>query len=240
VITFFTVVRPFVGEFDAIQRDALWSWRDAVPEGEIQLFGRVEGAVEAAVEVRAPLYEPQRSEAGTPLLNHIFSIAEKRAHHEWLCNINADCVLPDGEQIRQLIRMTETIERPLIIGQRTDWDMAKNTRTLHPPSGMDYFLYRRGTLGDLPPFAVGCTAYDNWLVWAAMERWGMTVIDATGALDVWHINHEYPYDGGKAGMLNGKERERNHALAKATGCPRWYGVNDAPNIIEHGKVVLRG
>jgi hypothetical protein len=97
-------------------------------------------------------------------------------------------------------------------------------------------LYKRGTLGGIPPFAVGRTAYDNWLVWAAMERWGMTVIDATETITAIHINHSYPEYGDREKMLQSEERKENHRLARETEMNRWYGINDAPFIMQNGKV----
>jgi hypothetical protein len=237
-VTFFTVTRPFVGEFDRIQRLAISSWLSAVPTSEVLVFGNREGTADACRVLGAKhIPAVTTNEHGTELVNAVFKQAHELAQGDWrrwLCEVSADIVL--GGDFAMALEGAEKLAKPFIVGQR--WDVkADNTMSLHPPCGIDYFLYRRDTLGEIPPFAVGRSAYDQWLLWAAIEQWGMTVIDATETITALHQNHGYPEYGDKAKLLASEERAHN--LELASECKRWYGINDAPFVMKMGKVVQR-
>lgn len=241
VITFFTIVRPFRGEFDALQRQAIASWHAAVPGSEILLFGDRDG-VEKAARGLGARHIPgiTTNDQGTELVSAAFACAEREARHDWLCEVSADVIL--SAEIAWIVRVLMDYEHPLVVGQRWDVDPdgAPDSAVLHPPSAVDYFLYRRDTFGEIPPFAVGRRVYDNWIIWAALERWGMTVIDATADLTAIHVNHGYPdWENGQQGLLVSDERAENLRLAQATGCNRWPGVHQAPYILIDGKVSER-
>lgn len=240
MITFFTIVRPFVGEFDRLQRAAIGSWQGAVPECEVLVFGDREGAGEACAALGATHVPKIATNAqGTELVADAFSMAEELAGDDLLCEVSADIVL--GADFLPALRAIAALEHPFVVGQRWDIDPGQGARDaqLHPPCGIDYFVYRRGTLGDIPPFAVGRTLYDNWLIWAAMHRWGLQVIDATQAITAIHVNHGYG-SAGKAAVLAGEEVARNAHLFFASGAPRPFGTNDAPWVLAQGRVRKRG
>lgn len=239
-ITFFTHCRAFEGEFDQLQRRAIESWRDAVPGCQIILMGSERGVMEAAADIGVvhkqgvPL-----NEYGTPLVCGIFWLGEVLATNDLLCEISADIVLmPD---FWPAVEALSDIKKPFVIGQRYDVGPGKfaDRTELHSPYGIDYFIYRKGTIGQIPPFAIGRTVYDNWLVWAAMELWDLTVVDATEAITALHINHSYPEYGDKEKMLQSAERDENLRLSKETGCDRWGTITDAPYVLNNGKILSR-
>jgi len=244
MITFFTIPRPFVGEFDELQCAAIRSWLGAAPGCEIILMGDEPGVRPGIGEVATELGlrhipDLECNEYGTPLVGSAFAVADQVARFDVLCEISADIIM--GGEIPLVLEAIKSVERPLVIGRRWDVDRgAPRTARLHPPCGIDYFLYRRGTLGEIPPFAVGRMAYDNWIVWSAAERWGMTVIDATDTITAVHVNHGYPaWDTGKRGLLDSEERTENMRLFREAGASV-YGVNHAPFVISRGEVVERG
>lgn len=222
MITFFSIPRAFEGEFDELQRVAMSSWLSAVPGCQIVSLGD----------------ELPTNEQGTPLINKVFEWAEKVAEFDMLCEISADIIL--GADFEQAIKDIQDIPGPFMIGQR--WDInpgdEPESAKLHSPAGIDYFVYRKGTIPveEIPPFAVGRAAYDNWLVWAAINRWGLTVIDATNAITAIHVNHAVNANTSKT---YDEERRENIRLAEDTGCNRWCGVTDAPYVLHRGKVKER-
>lgn len=242
MITFLTSPRPFRNSFDALQRMAIQSWLAAVPGCQVILMGDPPGAREAvrALGVTQCLDVATNAQA-TPLVNSILALGDRYAMHGWLCWVNSDITL--DVDLVAATRALADCTRPFVVGQRWDIDPGADASTavLHPPSGIDYVLYRRGTLPawDMPPFAIGKTAYDNWIVWAAMTRWQMTVIDATAAITAIHVNHEHPEYGDKTGLYASGERAENIRLAQATGCPRWYGIDDAPWVLRDGALEAR-
>ncbi|MHC4230853.1 MAG: hypothetical protein ACYSW0_25735 [Planctomycetota bacterium] len=238
MITFYSVPRPFDGEFDELQRMAAQSWASAVDGAQIVLMGDESGVAEVCKE-----YGWQHARTlplnrhGTPMLSGAFYLAEIMAQHSLLCEISAD-IVPGGDFAQALDDIAE-IERPFVVGQR--WDIEPGappeSAVLHPPSAADYFIYRRGTLGEIPPFAYGRMVYDNWLIWAAIERWDLTVIDATASITAIHTNHGYPEYGSRENMQASDERQENIRLAHESGCHRWYEVTDAPFALEGGRVL---
>jgi len=80
-----------------------------------------------------------------------------------------------------------------------DWEKRLRSNALsagwpRPPTwmGQDYFIFRRGLFGNIPPFAIGRTRYDNWLIWKARSL-GVDVIDSSSQVMAIHQTHESPY-----------------------------------------------
>lgn len=223
-LTFVVPCRPFVGVFDELQRRAIASWRRAVPNARILLLG---SDLPPAAQLDADaVLAPATNGRGITILTGVWEIA-CRQQSAWVCVGESD-ILFDASLPHTLAAL-EGVERPFVIAQR--WDMAADgTRRLHPPSAMSFCLWRGGTIraDGIPPFAVGRTLHDNWLVWAAIERWQMTVIDATECLTAIHIDHPYAEYGDKEGMFRSAERAENQRMGYATGMPRPYGIDDTP------------
>ena len=57
---------------------------------------------------------------------------------------------------------------------------------------MDYFVFRKGTLGKIPHFLVGRDSWDNWMVYNALKK-GLKVVDATKSITALHQNHSYSH-----------------------------------------------
>ena len=79
---------------------------------------------------------------------------------------------------------------------------------------MDYFVFPKNAgLHELPAFAVGRPAWDNWLVYQAPRR-RIPVIDATQATTVFHQNHGYAHVPDLSGdKWGGPEPDSNRRLA---------------------------
>lgn len=235
-VTFFTIVRPFVGEFVKIQSTAILSWLAAVPGSQVLVMGDREG-VEDECERLGVTYilGIATNNWGTELVSSSFELAERHARSDMLCNVNSDIVMGSG--IVLALSSLADHARPFVIGQRWDVSLGHlDKRKLHHHRGADYFLYRKGTLDEIPLFAVGRTAYDNWLIWAALKKWNMVVIDATQTITALHLNHSRP-EMKKGKVLWGQERAQNLRLANE--CERWYGIKDAPFVMRAGNISPR-
>ena len=152
MITFFTVVRPFVGEFDRLQRAAIASWKGAVPGCEVIVIGDREGAAEACADLGVDLHVTAvaTNAQGTELVSSAFELAGQLARYDLLCEVSAD-IVPAADFLPAL-RVIQKVERPFVVGQRWDVDPGQDVQAaqLHPPCGVDYFIYRAGTLGEIP------------------------------------------------------------------------------------------
>lgn len=228
MLTIFTVPKPFQGHINIIQRNAIRSWLRAIPKVEVILFGNDPG-VAGAVREFGILHIPEieKNEFGTPLLSSAFKLAQKKAKNEILVYINADNILmPD------FISAIKKIKKPLFLmsGRRwdldikeeidfnTDWgkklqERIKKEGKLRGFSGMDYFIFLKNLPHNLPPFAVGRSGWDNWLIYH-IRSLKIPVIDATEVITVLHQKHDYshsPY--GKRDGVGGPEEEKSLKLA---------------------------
>lgn len=102
---------------------------------------------------------------------------------------------------------------------------------LHPPSGVDYYLFPRGLFVEIPPFAIGRTAYDNWLIFKARSL-DVPVIDATSVVTNIHQNHDRTYTSVGLEAPNGIEDlttsvEAEHNLELAGGAEHGFTLEHA-------------
>ena len=68
---------------------------------------------------------------------------------------------------------------------------------LHPETGVDYFVFKKATLTSMPPFAIGRTTWDNWIISSFLKA-GIPVIDGTEIITI-HQNHDFTHIKSKKG-----------------------------------------
>lgn len=245
MLTFFTTTKAFTGQFDTIQRNAIESWLHSCPTCEIILVGDEEGSRQVADEYGLRLIpRVDCNKYGRPLLNSIFQKVEKISSNSILCYINADIIL-----LHDFLPAVNLIQKwkPnfLIVGQRwkldlhepwdfsaADWAERLKARlekygSLSSPKGIDYFVFPRGLLRQMPPFAVGRPAWDNWMIYRAHSK-RVPVVDATNIITAIHQNHPYKFqkEGGRnVHPYEDVEAQRNRELAGISA--HSFGVDDA-------------
>ena len=228
MLTIFSIPKPFLGHINIIQRNAIQSWLKLLPKCEIILFGDEERMAETAKEFGIlHIQEIEKNEFGTPLLNSAFNSAQKLAKNEILVYINADNILTSD-----FISAIKKIRKPLFLmsGRRwdldikeeinfnTDWEKKLQERikkegNLRGFSGMDYFVFPRNLPHNFPPFAVGRSGWDNWLIYH-IRSLKIPVIDATEVITVLHQKHDYSHSSyGKRNRVGGPEEEKSLKLA---------------------------
>jgi hypothetical protein len=228
VLTIFSTAKPFRGPIATIQRNALSSWTRLGPDVEVILFGDDDGSAEACRAVGAR-HVPHiaTNEFGTPLLSDMFRVAEEEARHPVLCFVNADIILT-RDVLPAVAAVRARFERYLMVARRYDIDVEEPLR-FHPgwedslvsfarqrgelksEVWIDWFAYPRGLYGALPPFAIGRTAHDNWLIWRAAQL-GAAVVDASPGVTVIHQRHDFAHAGGRRAVFEGEEARRQRAL----------------------------
>lgn len=240
MLTIFTIPKPFCDHFGIIQRNGIQSWLALRPKCEIILFGNEEGTAEVAEKFRIKhISEIACNKFGTPLLSDAFSKAQKIGRYQKMAYVNTDIIL-----MSDFIEAVQSIKMPmfLMLGQR--WDIGLKERLqfndiawekklkglvarkskLHPPAGIDYFVFPRGFPLELPPFAVGRPCWDNWLVYKARFL-KIPVIDATQVVTAVHQTHSYSRLQGVEGRWEGPESKEN--LKLAGGYSRVFTIQDA-------------
>jgi len=195
---------------------------------EILLFGADEGIDVVAHEYDVThIKQITTNEYGTPLLDHVFSLAQNLAKYKTLMYINTDIIIyPD------IIVSINKIKLPSYImsGRRIDLDIhheinftnkvesamikesAFKNGKLHGSSGMDYYIFPNNLI-EMPPFSVGRQGWDSWLIHHMKER-GVPIIDATKGITVIHQNHDFSHSqyGGKK-RVGGPELIQNINIA---------------------------
>jgi hypothetical protein len=90
--------------------------------------------------------------------------------------------------------------------------------SLHAKWGIDYFVFpKHSPLLQIPRFAVGRPAWDNWMIFHARSL-GIPTIDASQVVHPVHQNHDYGHIPDATGVrYNGPEAERNRDLLRSLG-----------------------
>jgi len=246
-VTIFSAPKPFRGPADAAQWNAIMSWGSLRPRPQIILMGDAEGGRHVSRDLGA-LHVPDipYNEFGTPLVSGMFALAAERAEHSVLCYANADVMFTDTlpQAARTVAGRWDSF---LLTGRRYDvslggrWEfgdptwqdaldaVARRRGRLDPWIAADYFVFRRGEFSDVPPFALGRTVWDNWLIYAARAA-RIAVVDATAAVLAVHQRHDYSHHpGGREEIWAGPEAQRN--LALAGGLDHAFCIADATHVL---------
>lgn len=243
MLTLFSVPKPFRGHIGVIQANAIQSWIRLRPSCEIILLGDEEGTGEVATQFGLHhMPRVRRNPFGTPLLDSVFWQVQASARHSLMCYINADIILMSG--FIGAVQSMQTFKQSfLMVGCRWDVDLAgpldfvspdwesklqayvKQYGRPRPPSWIDYFVFPRGLYEEIPPFAIGRPAFDNWLLWKAHSL-GASLIDASEIVTAVHQNHDYSHHpSGQAGVWEGLEAQENRRLMG--GWHHCFTVSDA-------------
>jgi hypothetical protein len=257
-LTIFAIPKRFDGHFGVIQRNAIRSWARLEPTPQIILLGSDDGTAEMAAEIGARhLPDIASSASGAPMFDDVISKGQQHAQADTVCFLNADIVLtPVWNRAVWAVRRW----RPqyLMVGRRWNLDITAPLDFARPEwsrelvdaaitrgemaSNMfiDYFVFPRGMLTDVPPFVIGRPGYDNWLLWSVRRR-RIPLIDATREAPVVHQNHDYSHikaaggdPGGRQAYLKGEDTRRNAELAG--GWRRYFTTDHATHVLADGVV----
>ena len=228
MITFFTIPKPFNGIYDIIQKNAILSWQQINEKCEIIVFGDDPSVIEFSNQIGVKCVSNFKSnEYGTPLLDDIWQSAKSISSNDIICYINSDIILfPDFAEKIGSIKLDEfliagrrwdiTIEE--LIDYKSDWvttlkEKVSQGGSLHGETGVDYFLFPKSIMPNMPAFAIGRGWWDNWLIYYFRKN-KILVIDGTEIMTV-HQNHDYSHVKSimKGTSEKGEERTHNGKLA---------------------------
>lgn len=255
MLTVFTIPKPFRDHFAEIQENAIRSWTQLGTGVRVILLGDDAGTSELAARLHLDHYpRVHRNEFGTPLLDSVFRQAESASDDSLLCYVNADILLMRDFQ-RAVEEVRQEKRRFLMVGHRTDfdqqgpidfsdlsWEINLRERVardgvLHRPTGIDYFVFKRGMWGAIPPFAIGRFSWDNWLIYRALEL-KIPVVDASQRVVAIHQNHDYSHaHNGSKGARRGPEARENFRLAG--GMRKSFTIWDSTHVLTDSGVKRR-
>ena len=247
MITIFTIPKPFSDEhIELIQKNAIQSWLTVTEALHINLCGDEDGIKRYATLFGVNhIDEIKKNKYGTPLLDDVFKKVNERAKTDLLCYVNCDIILTK-DILKALAKIQERFKKFLVVGRRIDLDInhslkytagwedslmtiASGKGKIHGFSGVDYFIFPKTILKQIPPFAVGRIGWDNWIIYHARNK-GYPVVDITDAYKVIHQNHKYTHlHNGFKQRNDGEEARQN--LKFAGGRRRMYTIRDAEYIL---------
>jgi hypothetical protein len=116
------------------------------------------------------------------------------------------------------------------------------------PYGVDYLIFRNGFYRDIPPFAVGRTAWDNWLLWyhrkarvplVTLTDRVLAIHQAHSTASDWKRLNESPEV--KANRRLASYWQRSFTLADATHALTSEGIRSRRGLASRNRqVVMRG
>jgi len=246
MLTIFACPKPFTDPHIAIiQRNAITSWTLLRPRPEIILFADEPGTAEICQELGLQhIPAVARSNYGKPLLSDIFTQAQRVATADTLAYVNSDIILTSA--LLHAIRIVQAKWRDAVI-ICTPWnlrlhhqikfteatwetdlrDLVDKKASPPRPIGVDIVVFPKGFYREVPPFALGGTGWDNWLIYYARRR-GAPLVDATPFVVAIHQDHEHSTHSGTYVPTN--ESILNYQLAGHWAAS--FVAADAPYLLE--------
>jgi hypothetical protein len=249
-LTIFTAPKPFTNpHIRTIQRNAIQSWMQ-LDDVSVILVGEEAGLAETAEEFGLlHLNRIARNDKGTPLVSSVFSLARQAADNPLLCYVNADMILmPD--LLAAIKYVQAQLTSFLMVGQRwnlditqplefkTGWDDVLRDQAItrgefYTPWGVDFFVFPREQYTQVPDFAIGRPAWDNWMLYHAHSQSWLTV-DVTRSVMVIHQNHDYSHLPGNKPPYGSDEAKQNLILAGGRRCK--FNIMDTDRELIDGQV----
>jgi hypothetical protein len=251
MIIFFTCPRAFNEEYNIgqIQKNAILSWKKLDIEKKIILIGDEEGSEDFCKKYDL-IYESnvEKNEFGTPLIDSIFKLGLSYSNeNDILCYINTDIILDEkfSEMINNIHDFIEENKNFLISGIRTNiyelvdfenndqWKKQIKKFEDHRPTAIDYFIFSKNTydINQIPKFAIGKFAFDNWLLnYVIMKKY--PTINCSNCVKVYHqmapwfITNKF-YERGDKSILNNSQVIENKKLFRNSSYgKKIYSLND--------------
>lgn len=246
MLTLLTSAKSLSGVCGKIPRTAFENWRRSCPNAEIVFFGGDKGGDAFCKELGIKrVAVVKATEMGVPLFTSVVDWARTNAQYELQVYLNADILLPPD--FCDYVKKAPS-SAFLMVGQRVDlikgvlfspdgfYEQLRHVlqagqAEVHRPSGMDFFVFRRGQWQGLKPLIVGRGGYDSALVTYCLRR-GIPVIDASFAFPVVHQWHDYSHvQEGKRQSHYGIEAQFNFET---------HGLRDfSPNCID-AELIMTG
>ena len=207
MITICTTYKPFLGNDDIRQRNSLLSWFALAPNVEVMVFGSPAAPSDIAARFDAKHFpDHDWNGTGMPRIDKMFEFVQARARHDLISYINGDIVL--GSDYLQALQSIPS-KSFLMVGERWETKHLEqipnatiscivNYRKVVQaspgfsagPGAMDYFGFRRGSIGQIAPLVPGAVLWDNFMV-SYFKRCGFPVVDASHDVLAIHQTHAY-------------------------------------------------
>lgn len=244
----FSVPKPFTGEFEIIQNNAIRSWLCIKPKPRIILLGNEKGIKEVSTRYGVEYVQTiKMNKEGTPLLDSIFQVISSYKSDSIKLFINSDIIL-HSFPMAEIQKIILTMKECLIVGRRYEKrivnavDVAQVSKSslikglpYKSNSWIDYFLFTDNVFRKVPPFALGRTFWDKWLVGSTLRN-KIAVIDATSDICAIHQSHTYSFHKKKNRHIIWAGQEALNNLRLAGGWGALGTIGNATHALVHGNV----
>lgn len=226
MISFLSSPKAFLGIAKSIQINAINSWKAVHPDVEIILYGDSEGTDKICFDLDIlQVKNIDSSPSGIPYFNAIVNHANLHAKYDIQIYLNCDILMTSG--VVSIIKNVN-LQKFLLIGQRidltegTDLDVTQDSwrqnlvelseqrrANFHPPTGIDYFIFKRGLWDGLLPLIIGRGGYDNALLAYCLKQ-NIQIIDGSYVNIAVHQYHDYGHvTGGESIVMHGDDAAMN-------------------------------
>lgn len=159
-------------------------------------------------------------ELNIPTISCILLSAEHSATTNLLMYTNADIIFAPSlrNTVNILTESRHLFDKLIAVGRRTDvafrsplpknlLSYAQKRGVLHSDHGIDYFMYRKGSLPlmKMPAFVIGNIKWDNWLLSELLIRNLTSVVDVTMSCLAVHVGMTKAYVKGRPGFKHNEE-----------------------------------
>ncbi|GHT02656.1 hypothetical protein AGMMS50276_32650 [Synergistales bacterium] len=204
------------------------------PKPEVILFGDDPGVAETAAELGVRhIPDIEKTESGVPLFSDAVLKGQKYASANVVAYVNSDIILFD-DFTRAIDKCLEKRwSRYLLTGRRLDMDIKEPVDFFNPewrvelrgralndgnwasPMAKDYFVFPNGMFKEMPPFAIGRPAFDNWMISSAVFN-GIPAVDLSDDVLIVHQNHDYSHILHNGNIINRDEHPDSKSNYKMT------------------------
>lgn len=219
----FSSPKPFTPETLPVQISAIRTWKQALPQAQVVLFGNEPGLDSVCREEGIQHGGGVETDGGGhEILSSIFRKAKNLEPRGLQIYLNSDILLDESAAVA--VASLQSFPGPFLATARrrclppwsgparTGGELAALLKSHESPvrwgsaCSLDIFLFRDFPVETMPEFRIGHAAWDNWMIFQARCR-GIPSIDLSRVLRPFHFDHDYSYS-----RNNPQPRERNRAL----------------------------
>ena len=237
-----TAPKKFIGNVGIIQRNAIQSWINVFGSENIYLFGDDETAVNARL-LGVNYARPEYSNTKVPLFDSIAESCQK-VDCDYISYVNSDIVFVENFD-NIIFKLNQFLGKKIFItGRRIntnlneeidfagDWQkkirLLASEGIIAPPEWIDYFIFHKNIIQNLPPLRIGRAGFDNYIIYLMKKRY-VPIIDTTGTILALHQTHSYfHHPQGQKGVWYGEDAKEN--LRISGGYHTYLSLDDADYI----------
>jgi hypothetical protein len=145
MLTIFTCPKAFIGNNAVLQNNAIQSWKLSNPEAEIILIGNKEARSESTYMAFLNC-DVIVTDSLLPMIKKIPFDCFLAAGRRWEFNMDKKIAFDDSQWSLKLK------------------EQVRKNGYLLGPHALDYFIFPRNQIADLPDFFIGRPKWDNWFM----------------------------------------------------------------------------